>query len=222
MALPTPLRSLDRDDLAFECSVLGGASLQTRARVPLQHRELAGEPTEVLSLLDTVPGADQFCETFANGRGYALFLPQTGGFAFGPEADAQAELGAIVVLPPELWSEHTSMLADWQYETPGLIVEQNVAVSDVCVFAQVNYSPDCWYVVLRGPQAGKIWWWEHDTADGLMQEPFARSLQGWAERLSEDPVPYLGGTIRYSPASSIDVVDGASQLYPEKLIRLRP
>ena len=34
--------------------------------------------------------------------------------------------------------------------------------NDMAVFAKVNFTPDVWYYVTRGPLEGKVFRWQHD------------------------------------------------------------
>lgn len=213
MPLPSPLRALDLERMTFLCCTGHDTQNAPSARVPVHHAELQRGSDESLDALPSFPGVAEFRDVFDGGRGWALFLPSKGGFAEIPDEDEQAALGSIALLPPERWNEHTQMLGDWQYETPGLVAPHGTPIGDVRVFAQVNFSSDAWYVVVRGSRAGSIWWWQHDSADGLRSEPFANSLTEWAQRVQLDPTKFLGETIRFAPSASVDAVD-APMLFP--------
>lgn len=84
-------------------------------------------------------------------------------------------------------------------------------------FAGINFSEERWFVILRGPLAGNVCWFTHD-GDCVMDAAWATDVRGWADRIWSEIPSVLGGTIRYSPVDSIDVVPNDAELYPETYV----
>lgn len=55
---------------------------------------------------------------------------------------------------------------------------------DLLVFACVNASPDAFFVVTKGPQAGKVFFFDHETGIDF-DDPIAESLAGWIDALGD-------------------------------------
>lgn len=53
---------------------------------------------------------------------------------------------------------------------------------DILVFAKVNASPDAFFVVTKGPAAGKVFFFDHETGIDF-DDPIADSLVGWIDAL---------------------------------------
>lgn len=55
---------------------------------------------------------------------------------------------------------------------------------DLLVFAQVHESPDAFFVVTKGPAAGNIYFFDHETGIDF-DTPVADSLAGWIEAIAD-------------------------------------
>lgn len=55
---------------------------------------------------------------------------------------------------------------------------------DLLLFAQVHESPDAFIVVTKGPVAGKVFFFDHETGIDF-QLPIADSLAGWIEAIAD-------------------------------------
>lgn len=55
---------------------------------------------------------------------------------------------------------------------------------DLLVFACVDASPDCFFVVTKGPAAGKVFYFDHETGIDFDQ-PVTDSLAGWLRAIAD-------------------------------------
>lgn len=215
----------------FVCENLRARNEKILYRVPLTHVNLSrtfGEipdPDLVLASLRDVPkfpGFEQFEAVFRDGNGLGLFLPaarqdpngSAKNFAMGQEF-----LGSIVLFPSHEWNSELDTMSEWFPDaSEATFDELPYSLEDIVPFAGVNYNPDRWFVVLRGPMAGSICWWTHD-GDSVMDAPWAIDLKSWAERVWQELPDVFGGTIRFAASDAIDPCPENAELYPVRYVR---
>lgn len=156
-------------------------------RVPIEHRRLGALTYESRRLLDELPDLpsfDQLRAVLAEGS-LGLFAPARGRHdttASGSNED-QESLGAIILLPPVDWHDANAEFAQMQFDGVEAAFEGlHYSFDDIVVFAKLNFSPDCWFIVRRGPMAGNVFWWTHD-GDSQMEEPWAEDIRDWGRRV---------------------------------------
>lgn len=222
MDLNDVLPRLRERDGMFLCSVCGGKSGGSLKRVPIEHRRFEVENARsaaILAELPSVPSCDQLRVVLAN-HSIGLFAP----VRVRPDEsepgsmDHQSSLGSIILLPPTDWAAAKDQFAQWQFSgVDKAFAGLPYTFDDILVFSRLNYSPDCWFTVLRGPAAGKVFWWTHD-GDSEMIDSWADDLRDWARRIWAEVPDVFGGEIRFSAAHSIDSVPEDAQLYPERYV----
>ncbi len=212
---------------AFLCENLRTADSPIRYRVPLCHRTLKTVMTDrfdksagkqAFEAIASNHAASQLCSLVADGLGHGLLVSQKLykhrlWLRSGTQA-AQAVLGSVIVFPPHEWEAVKTEMLDWFFDG----VEEGCkglpyTAKYIIPFAGVNFSPDRWYLVLRGPMAGNVCWWTHD-GDSVMSEPWAVDLKAWGKRLWDELPEVLGGVIRFGPKSSLDNSPEDAELYP--------
>jgi hypothetical protein len=204
---------------AFLCTDLSHRESDRRYRIPLNHRPL-GAPGEVDEALfgdwPALPTFDQLKDVLRETAGLTFFAPK----AWQPEDDskfATATLGSIILLPPEAWEEEHDDFANWQTDDPDDPTWADVpyTVDDIFIFAKINFSPDCWLTVKRGPLAGQIFHWSHD-GDFSLTKPWARDLHQWGERVWAGVPELFGGIIRFDASAADEPAPKNAELYPIK------
>lgn len=216
---------------AFICENLNADGDKGMYRVPLTYvnllctcGDLPGADVARASIrnLPEIPNAEQFRAVFRDGNGLGLFLPtarQESGVSDIEHAPGQDLLGSIVLFPSHEWAAELDAMSDWFTDGADEIFNDlPYALEDIAPFAGVNYSPDRWYVVLRGPMTGAICWWTHD-GDSEMDAPWASDLKAWADRIWAELPDVLGGTNRFAPVDTIDQCPDDAELYPTRFVR---
>ncbi|HYD01600.1 MAG TPA: hypothetical protein VEB22_10275 [Phycisphaerales bacterium] len=196
---------------------------RTGLRVPLVHRRLGPPSTESAELLASLPPSptvDQLRVALGAADGIGLFAPALiePGEAEEGSVSNQWSHGSIILLPPTAWEQQKAEFADWQFD--GLDEAFDglpYGPDDILCFSALNFSPDMWYTVLRGPMAGAVCWWTHDGAS-VMNEPWAADLKAWGARIIADVTEAFGGVIRPTPMSCIDGGEDELDLYPERYV----
>ncbi len=131
------------------------------------------------------------------------------------EHAAQYACGSIYLAAINEWGPMRAELEDWFFDGPvAEFAECDFGWDDIVPFARRNWSPDQWFVIINGPQKGKIGFYGHD-GEGLESPLFddLRALLAW---LREEPPEAFGGVIRFTPDCAIETVpSGIAELYPE-------
>ena len=166
-------------DPVLLCQPNGKDDCPTRFRIPTRH--LLGAPaadsalTKLDKLLGGAPGHMIFREFYSKHNGMGMF-------SVGNEDD---ECGIFVLPPIEEWDEVRELMFEWFYDGLEKQFEDNsFGPNDIIPFAQRNYSPDTWYVVTKGPLAGKILYWEHEELY-LFEDVFAEDLIDFLNKLTD-------------------------------------
>ncbi|MEK6703255.1 MAG: hypothetical protein AABZ53_13400 [Planctomycetota bacterium] len=226
------LPGLDDPSPGFICKALRTKGPEVHYRVPLVHRTLAAANTNspdveaglaALAALPDLPSIRQLREVLHNGVGLGLWVSRRlteRHEQLEPETqEYQALAGAVLIYPPHEWSMLRDEMKDWFFDGVDQAFEGlPYGFDDILPFAGINFTPDRWYIVLRGEMAGSICWWTHD-GDSEMSEPWAADLKAWGERVWEELPDVLGGIIRYASTDSIDAAPEGSELYPIKYLR---
>ncbi|MFO0861171.1 MAG: hypothetical protein U0570_11485 [Phycisphaerales bacterium] len=170
--------------------------------------------------LGDFPNASQFSALFGDAKGFALLASSNAiSSANIAEAKSQEMAGSIIVFPPQDWKIERRRIARWLAEDAGGVFDGlPYTFDDIVPFAGVNFSPDRWYVVRRGPMAGSICLWTHD-GDSVMEEPWANDLRSWAERVWAELPDVLCGLVRFTASDSIDECPDDAELYPVEFLR---
>lgn len=123
-----------------------------------------------------------------------------GGF-FIPKDQHEA---ALWIIPPADLSKQKKCMLEWDcaldcfdpeaIETANQISKSNgwdsdakiapCSKRDLIVFAQVHESPDAFFVVTKGPAAGQIFYFDHETGIDF-DEPVADSLASWVRAIGD-------------------------------------
>lgn len=210
----------------FLCSDLNTDVENAKYRVPLCYRNLgteAGLDSQDLAIIEALPdieGVRQLRMLVEDSCGIGIWVPL---LAYDLERKTGAQLsqetmGAITVFPPCDWQALKSELTDWCFE--GVEQEfENLPYSfeDVLPFARINYSPDLWFLILKGEMAGKVCFWGHE-GDCVMEEPWADDIRAWSERIFTTGPEVLGGMAQYSARDSIDLTPDNAVLCPRKYV----
>lgn len=192
-------------------------------RVPLVHRSLGpvtDESRALLATLPDIPSVNQLRALLSTSDGIGLFAPaliEPGEEGLG-DLSAQWARGSILLLPPTEWKEKKAEVLDWQFDGVDVVFKElPYGPDDILCFSAVNFSPDAWFMVLRGPMAGAVCWWTHD-GDSVMDKPWAADLAEWGRMVFKDPIEAFGGVIRPTPMSCIDGGQRDVNLYPERYL----
>jgi hypothetical protein len=202
-----------------------------RFRVPVEHRPLREHfpmDAAALAAIPDGPSLDDLKSILGETGGLGLFAPKAlplgaapaGGSWEPASTSEQAAVGSIIVWPPREWARLRSEFADWQYDggVDQVFAGLPYGFADVVPFASINFSPDCWLLVTRGPMAGKVFWWTHD-GDPQLDEPWAESIAAWGARIWREAPGVFGGVIRFDASASEDEVEEGREgveLYPER------
>ncbi len=215
---------LDDASPVFLCQNLKAPESPTVYRVPIEHRAFAQDLDEAsaarLAELPPLATFQQLKDMVGDNTLIGLFAP-----ALIPADDAnldlvkqQAAQGAILLLPPSEWEEARKQLAAWQFDGVELAFQGlGYRFDDILVFATLNFSPDCWFAVLRGPMAGNVYWWSHDDDSGL-DRPWALDLREWGQRIREEVPDVFGDIIRYPAEASPDGPPPDAELSPDAYV----
>jgi hypothetical protein len=186
--------------------------------VPVEHRRLGTGGSRAPRLLAGLPDLPTFlqlrCALQEGSLG--LFAARALPLNRGDAHEQQAALGAVILTSPLGWAKAAEEFAEWQFD--GLEATFRglpYKFTDLLFFARLNFSPDRWFTVLRGPMAGKIYWWSHD-GQSQMETPWADDLRGWGERLWREVPSLFGGIIRYRGKDSTDELPADCELFPER------
>lgn len=216
---------------AFLCRNLRVRGSDARYRVPVTHRvlthtfttgpDVAAGLAAVRELRALLPG-HELCDLVSDAKGLGLWVPRN---RLGTEAsiaeDASASQdawGAVLVVPPHEWAQLRDGMADWfGDDADEIFAELPYTFEDVLPFAGLNFSPDRWFVVLRGEMAGKVCWWTHD-GDSVMDQPWADDIQSWAMRVWKECPEVFGGIMRFGPDDTVDPCPSDAELYPESYL----
>ena len=91
-------------------------------------------------------------------------------------------------------------------------------MQDITVFAKINFTPDVWFYIKRGPLEGKIFRWVHDDRSELI-EPWANDLIEWGTRVSREVPDLFGGVVRWNRAATPDKDCPANaELFPQTYV----
>ena len=187
--------------------------------VPVEHRRL-GSPTEKSRrLLRQLPSQESFeqLRCILEDGPLGLFAPRLRPLSELPDSGGQLSWGAILILAPEEWAPARREWARWFFDgVDAAFAGLPYAFKDVLIFAQLNFSPDCWFTVLSGPMSGKVFWWNHES-DADLARPWAQDIRGWAERVWNEVPEVFGGIIRFEPGDCADPAPAGAELYPESL-----
>jgi len=195
----------------FLCSNLSQRESPRRYRVPVEHRrfELFGAAFD--SAIRSVPSAGggntarQIADALSDSGGIGLFAAKGWplGGPDGTREPTQEEHGAVLIIPPQFWEEEHRDLQGWMPD--GFDPSGNLpyGLDDIAIFAKVNFTPDVWYYVKRGPLEGKIFRWQHDDEADPTQ-PWADDFITWAARVWREVPDLFGGTIRWDRAATPD------------------
>jgi hypothetical protein len=214
----------------FVCRILTDHTSQVRYRVPVEHRTFthfmtdgpdAASGVRALASLPDSPTVEQLRRLLSGGQGVGMWvtsrLAAAAGFEEGT-TELQASTGSILIFPPHEWDTIKEELKEWFFDG----VEAGFkglpyTFDDIVPFAGINFSPDCWFLVVRGSMAGKIFWWTHD-GDSVMEEPWADDLAAWGQRVCREVPGVFGGVIRFHAADSIDSAPPGTRLYPTEYV----
>lgn len=215
----------------FVCRASFNHESGTRYRVPVVNVPLPcamsdGPDTAAaraaLARLPELPGREQLTALVGGGEGIGLWVPRAldecRDTLQAGTREAQLAAGSLVIFPPHEWGVLRDRLKDWFFDG----VEAGFAglpygFDDVLPFAAPNFNADCWFLVLRGPMAGKVCWWTHD-GDSVMDRPWAEDLRGWGRRVFAETPEVLGGTVRFTAEDSIDRAPNGAELRPERYL----
>jgi hypothetical protein len=210
----------------FLCSDLKQRESTRRYRVPVEHRrfELFGEAFDSsLRAVSSGGGGktvQQLAEAMADSGGIGLFAAQGWplGGPDGTREPTQEEHGAVLIIPPQFWEEEHRDLKGWIPEGLDPFEDLPYKFDDMAVFAKINFTPDVWYFVKRGPLEGKIFRWQHDDESDSAR-PWADDLVAWATRVWDEVPELFGGITRWNRVASPDedCPDNA-ELYPEEFV----
>lgn len=195
-----------------------------RCRVHVVHRELdysafASDPAEADGAFDDLPDLGtirQLRELLSDGSPIGLYIPEKHyerTSSASTNAEEQAALGGVYMIPPQEWQNFRSMWQEWFFDGPEVEFEEYpFEFEDTLGFAMRNFSPDIWFIVIRGEMAGHIYLWGHD-GDG---DAWADDLTGWAERIHADLDEAFGGVISYGA----DAIEGhiGEDVYPVRVV----
>lgn len=218
------LSRVDERGAAFICENLAKEST-ARFRVPVEHRRLRQFGPEFDAGLTTLrsfvtqPSLIQLHDVLADTGGLGLFAATRGEALFGPDGKgeiSQEQIGSIWICPPQYWANERAELSEWLDGTDGLGSSTH-GLDDIIIFAGINYSPDRWYVVTRGPDAGRIFYWGHD-GDAEPDTPWADDLIAWGDRIWQNVPELFGGTIRWEPHCSEDDCPPNAELFPLEFV----
>ncbi len=229
------IRGLGDPSPCFLCENLTDSASKSLYRVPVRHIRTPSvtadanlaEGRAALAALPEIESTGQLRAIVSDGHGHGLWVPQRlldapGSIEPGTSAE-QAAAGSLLIFPPAEWGHLRDEFADWQFDGVEAAFEGlPYTFEDIVLFAGVNFSPDRWFLVLRGPMAGNVCWWTHD-GDSVMHEPWALDIRAWADRIFADkPEDTFGGVIRFAAADSIDPAPDDAELYPIRYLPETP
>lgn len=227
-ASTTLLPRMAEENGVFLCSNLNEPESARRYRVPVEHR-----PFKFFGY-----AFDRSMKAFASAGGgetarqIAAVLTKTGGAGLfsakgwpmgGPDGTrepTQEEHGSVLIIPPQYWEEELEELNAWLPD--GFQGDQAddlpYGMEDITVFAKINFTPDVWFYIKRGPLEGKIFRWVHDDRSELI-EPWANDLIEWGTRVWREVPDLFGGVVRWNRAATPDKDCPANaELFPQTYV----
>lgn len=224
----------------FVCRELQDRSALARYRVPVVHRKLSNVFVDVqddhvarraIAGLPAHPSVEQLVSLVDDGLGIGLWAsPRLVAADEVGELDVmeiQAALGSLLIFPPAEWEYVRSDMGEWLFDENGepavdkYFEHLPYTLDDILPFAGMNFSPDRWYLVLRGSMAGNVCWWTHD-GDSVMDRPWAADLKAWASRVWTELPAVLDGMARFWARDSIDPAPAHAELVPIEYRRELP
>lgn len=214
----------------FLCEAAPTGSDPRRFRVPLVHRPLPSFSYKTsdtkagfaeLERLPDIPSGRQLRALLSNAEGIGLFASkrlysELGTGEWRP-VDIQAAAGALLLSPPGEWAELRKRMRDalsiWYTKPEDAFEGVPYGLDDVQPFAFPNFSPDMWYVVLRGPMAGRVFWWYY-TGENEMSTAWAEDIKDWGKKVFVGFPDSLRAGAGYYADDSIDEAPVDCQLIP--------
>lgn len=229
------IRGLGDPSPCFVCENLTDRQSKARYYVPVGHVKLRNymcgpNPSAGQAALEALPdlgSVQQLKAIVSDSKGLGLWASQRlldyPGTHHPDAQERQAAAGSLIIYPPAEWAEALDDIADWQFDGVEALFEGlPYTFDDVIPFAGVNFTPDRWLLVLRGPMAGNVCWWTHD-GDSVMDKPWALDVRGWADRIFADgPQDTFSGAIRFTAADSINAAPENAELYPVQYLPETP
>jgi len=132
---------------------------------------------------------------------HEFYLTHAWGGFFIPKGELMAPLW---IISPDAMAMQKNKMLEWDSALdcfdPSAIAEANryaesigmqpdakiapCSKRDLLVFAQVHESPDAFFVVTKGSQAGKVFFFDHETGIDF-DVPIADSLSGWIDAIGD-------------------------------------
>ncbi len=130
-----------------------------------------------------------------------FYLTHAWGGFFIPKGELEAPLW---IISPDAMAKHKKEMLEWDSALdcfdPEAIEEANryaesigmepdaklapCSKRDLLLFAQVHESPDAFFVITKGSQAGKVFFFDHETGIDF-DLPIADSLPGWIDAIAD-------------------------------------
>lgn len=219
----------------FVCEDVAHRESTARYRVPVCYRLIPNFYYELpdvaagaraLAALPDLPSTHQLRALLQHHIGIGLWVSKW--FEHAPAEisleihDLQASFGSLLIFPPAEWPHIRHEFADWQSDgMEATFGGLPYGFDDIVPFAGPNFSPDRWFLILRGPMAGNVCLWTHE-GEGVMDHPWAADIKAWADRLFSETPDVLGGVNQFSARDSIDQAPDDAELFPLEYRRETP
>lgn len=188
MSIAAFLSHLSDESPTFRCYACGDETETLALSVNLTHSlEPPAEAEHLHQLRNWLgPRAEEFVQLYSLHDGFTLYED--------PIGDAEG----IRFYSIEEWGGQTEDMQS-QFVEMGFTEEEFPAgILDALAFAEIPQSGNYFTVKLSGPDAGKIFYADHDD---FLDEPFADTLGEFLARIANDPPQFLydaGCYARYS------------------------
>jgi hypothetical protein len=172
---------------AFACYACGDKSKTEALIAPVRH--LVNPPAGVRSLknVPAVPGWERARDFYSVYDGALLFTAE--GMMAQYSGDDTSE--GIEIFPLAEWPSRTAQTIDsWEeggYDDAAMPYGRN----DFVAFAHFRGASNYIHWVIRGPAAGKIYWWAWTMPPEIGAEPVANNFVGFIDLICTEPVRAL-------------------------------
>ena len=170
---------------AFACYDCGDPKEKESFVAPVSH--IANAPANVTALarIPDVPGADAARSFFQSHDGGLLYTAK-GSMAAqgGPEE-------GIEIFPLHEWDARTQETVEFWNESEYLDNEMPYGRDDLIAIAHSRGASTYIHWVVRGPNAGKVYWWPTTMPPGANDPPLAKSFAEFIDIICTMPVHFL-------------------------------
>jgi hypothetical protein len=174
---------------AFACYACGDPDEKEGLVAPVAHKAHAPAKAAALDRIPDLPGAATAHAFYADHDGALLFTTK-GLMAAQGGPDEGVEL-----FPLRTWAARTRETVEFWEETGYHDERMPYSRNDFLAVAHVRGASTYIHWVVRGPNAGRIYWWPTTMPPGKRDPPLAATFESFIETICTQPVHFLNELI---------------------------